>query len=48
MNIIQQLINHQNFTPTEQSINTYILENIHSIAKMSIQQLALALSLIHI
>ena len=42
MNIIQQLINHQNFTPTEQSINTYILENIHSIAKMSIQQLALA------
>lgn len=41
MTILEKLHYKENFTPTEQSIITYLIENIHCISEMTIQQLAL-------
>ena len=41
MTILEKLHYKENFTPTEQSIITYLIENIHCIPEMTIQQLAL-------
>ena len=42
MTILEKLYQAENFTPTEQSIIQYLLENIHLIKDMTIQQFALA------
>lgn len=41
MTILEKLYQTENFTPTEQSIIQYLLENVHLIADMTIQQFAL-------
>lgn len=41
MTILEKLYKNENFTPTEHSIIQYLLENVHLISDMTIQQLAL-------
>lgn len=42
MAILEKLYKSEDFTPTEQSIIQYLLENVHLISEMTIQQFALA------
>lgn len=42
MPILEKLYKSEDFTPTEQSIIQYLLENVHLISEMTIQQFSLA------